>query len=142
MARNGFGGNPSARLRARLFAGRLDRDVDHGIAPLPGSPLAVHMARLTSIEERDALTHSLRQVVADLHRERPLFSSRIPVHRERLATCRDVVDDITLRLQAPRPVRARGIARLRMLLSDGRGPLFRSGRGSLPAELRGVLAAL
>jgi len=39
-------------------------------------------------------------------------------------------------------VRARGMARLRMLLSDGTGPLYRAGRGSLAAELRGVLAAL
>ncbi len=132
----------TARLRARLFAGRLDRDVDDGIAPLPGSPLAIHMARLTSIPEREALARSLRQAVADLHRDRPAFSSHVPVHPQRLATCRDVVDDITLRLHAPQPVRARGMARLRILLSDGTGPLYCSGRGSLAAELRGVLAAL
>jgi len=40
------------------------------------------------------------------------------------------------------PVRARGMARLRILLSDGRGPLYRTGRGTLGAALRGVLAAL
>ena len=34
------------------------------------------------------------------------------------------------------------MARLRMLLSDGRGPLYRAGAGSLTAALRGVLAAL
>jgi hypothetical protein len=34
------------------------------------------------------------------------------------------------------------MVRLQMLLSDSRGPLYRSGRGSLAAELRGVLAAL
>ncbi|AKK30616.1 hypothetical protein AB431_16865 [Mycobacterium sp. EPa45] len=132
----------TARLRARLFAGRLDRDVDDGIAPLPGSPLAIHIARLTSITEREALARSLRQALADLHRERPAFSSHIPVHRQRLATCRDVIDDITLRLHSPQPVRARGMARLRILLSDGTGPLYRGGRGSLAAGLRGVLAAL
>jgi len=47
-----------------------------------------------------------------------------------------------VRLHAPVPVRARGIARLRMLLSDGTGPLYRPGRGSLGAALLGVLAAL
>ena len=130
------------RLRARLHAGRLDRDVDNGVAPVPGSPLAVHMARLTSMSEREALARSLRQALADLHRERPAFSPRVPVHVERLASCEDVIDDITLRLHGPRPVRARGMARLRMLLSDGTGPLYRTGRGSLAAGLRGVLAAL
>jgi hypothetical protein len=34
------------------------------------------------------------------------------------------------------------MARLRLLLADGAGPLYRAGRGSLAAELRGVLAAL
>jgi hypothetical protein len=42
----------------------------------------------------------------------------------------------------PPAVRARGMARLRILLTDGRGPMYRNDRGSLAAELRGVLAAL
>jgi hypothetical protein len=36
----------------------------------------------------------------------------------------------------------RGMARLRILLADGRGPLYRSGAGSLNAALKGALAAL
>lgn len=132
----------ATRLRARFLAGRLDRDVEAGIEPLPGSPLALHMARLTAVDEREALAHSLRQALADIDHGRPGFTPRIAVHPQRLATCRDVVDDITLLLHSPRPVRARGVARLRMLLSDGTGPLYRSGRGSLAADLRGVLAAL
>lgn len=132
----------ATRLRAQFFAGRLDRDVEAGIVPLPGSPLALHMARLTAAEEREALAHTLRQALADIDRGPASFSARIPVDLQRLATCRDVVDDITLLLHAPRPVRARGVARLRLLLSDGTGPLYRNGRGSLAADLRGVLAAL
>jgi len=132
----------AARLRARLFAGRLDRDVEDGVAPMPGSPLAVHVARLTSVDEREALARSLRHALGDVRGDHGPFSPRIPVNPDRLAGCRGVIDDITLRLHAPRPVRARGMARLRMLLSDGTGPLYRAGRGSLAAELRGVLAAL
>ncbi|WP_319434280.1 hypothetical protein [Mycobacterium sp. RTGN5] len=132
----------SSRVKARLFAGRLDREVEVGIAPLPGSSLAVHVARLTSAGEREALAHTLMQALAELRRDRRLFSARIPVHPQRLAGCRGVIDDITLLLHSPRPVRARGMARLRLLLSDGAGPLYRNGRGSLAAELRGVLAAL
>ena len=139
------GATVTARLRARVLAGRLDREVEVGIVPLPGSSLAVHMARLTSVEEREALARTLRQALAELHSGhpgRPGVSPRVPVHPERLATCRGVIDDITLLLHSPRPVRARGMARLRMLLADGTGPLYRNGRGSLAAELRGVLAAL
>ncbi|MGY4709325.1 hypothetical protein ACXDF8_07175 [Mycolicibacterium sp. CBM1] len=132
----------ATRWRAKMFAGRLDRDVEAGIVPMAGTPLAVHMTRLTSVEEREALARSLRQALFDRDRTGPGLPPRIPAHPERLARCRDVVDDITLLLHSPRPVRARGVARLRMLLSDGTGPLYRQDRGSLAAELRGVLAAL
>jgi hypothetical protein len=43
----------------------------------------------------------------------------------------------TLRLHSQRPVTARGMAELRLLLADGGGPLYRYGRG----DLRGRLAA-
>jgi len=39
-------------------------------------------------------------------------------------------------------VHPRGMARLRMLLTDGTGPLYDGGSGSLAAELRAVAAAL
>ncbi|CAN5219817.1 hypothetical protein BH09ACT8_BH09ACT8_23990 [soil metagenome] len=70
------------------------------------------------------------------------LSSRLPLQYARIVAAEDVVDEVTLRLHAPLPVRARGMARLRLLLSDGAGPLYHSGRGSVAAGLRGVLAAL
>jgi hypothetical protein len=39
-------------------------------------------------------------------------------------------------------VNARAIARLRLLLSDGDGPVYRFGSGDLGSELRLVLAEL
>ncbi|TDO12305.1 hypothetical protein EV580_4031 [Mycobacterium sp. BK086] len=141
-ADSGTGATIGARLRARFFAGRLDRDVEAGIVPLPGSSLGLHLVRLTSVDEREALARTLRHALDEMRFGRQGISSRIPIHPQRLASCRDVIDDITLLLHSPRPVRARGMARLRLLISDGRGPLYRNGRGSLAAELRGVLAAL
>ena len=32
----------SAKVRARLFAARYDRQIENGVSPEPGSPLAVH----------------------------------------------------------------------------------------------------
>jgi hypothetical protein len=132
----------STRLRARVFAGRLDREVESGAVPKHGSPLAVHVARLTSVQEREDLARALRHAMAEAHHAHPGVPLRIPVLPQRMTYCEDVVDDITLLLHSPRPVRPRGMARLRMLLADGAGPLYRNGRGSLAAELRGVLAAL
>ena len=54
----------------------------------------------------------------------------------------DLIDTVTLRLHSPRPVDARGMARLRLLLSDGTGPLYVAGRGDLIGSLRAALAAL
>ena len=130
------------RLQARFLAGRLDRDIEAGLLPEPGSALALHMARVTSVEEREGLARSLRHALSDPGDHGRVVPMRVPVHPQRVAACHDVIDDITLLLHSPRPVRARGMARLRMLLSDGRGPLYRHGCGSLAAELRGVLAAL
>jgi hypothetical protein len=64
------------------------------------------------------------------------------VHRAGVVAAEDLIDDVTLLLHSPRPVRARGMARLRLLLSDGAGPLYGPGCGNLIAALRGVLAAL
>jgi hypothetical protein len=102
----------------------------------------VHIARLTSTRERQQLARALRACVRDARAGRAPWSSRIPVHRAGVLAAECVVDDVTLLLHSPRPVRARGIARLRLLLSDGAGPLYKPGSGSLIAELRGVLAAL
>jgi len=51
-------------------------------------------------------------------------------------------DQVASRLLAPRPVSAHGVARLRLLLSEGTGPMYWSGGGDLGAELRTVLAHL
>jgi hypothetical protein len=130
------------KLRARLFIRRLDLQVAAGVPAPVGSALAVHTARLTSTREREQLARALRACVRDARSGRATLSSRIPVHRAGVVAAEDLIDDVTVVLHSPRPVRARGMARLRLLLSDGAGPLYRPGSGSLIAELRGVLAAL
>jgi hypothetical protein len=70
------------------------------------------------------------------------FNARVPVRSAAVHHCAEVIDAVCDRLADPFPVRARGMARLRILLSDGRGPLYWPGRGTLNATLRGVLATL
>jgi hypothetical protein len=130
------------RLRARLFAGRYDRQIEDGVDPVPGSPLAVHGARLTSARERDDMADALRLIVRDADTTGPRLGSRVPVHTAAVHHAADVIDELCDRLADPFPVRARGMARLRIVLSDGCGPLYRSGAGTLTAALHGVLAAL
>jgi hypothetical protein len=70
------------------------------------------------------------------------MNPRVPVQAQAIHHATGVFEDVAQRLAEPVPVRARGMARLRILLADGRGPLYRSGSGSLGAAMRGVLAAL
>lgn len=137
-------GHPSAaaRLKARIFAGKCDRQVAAGAVPTPDSVLAAHVARLASVRERESVARALRNVLRGGPHNRLVAQVRIPMITDRIDECRDIIDDITLRLHSPRPVSAIGMARLRMLLSDGTGPLYFQGHGSLAGELRDVLEAL
>jgi hypothetical protein len=131
----------TSRARARLWASRYDRQIENGVSPAPDSPLAVHRARLVSSRERDDLAHALRLAVHDAYFASH-FNARMPVRSDAVHDCADVIDAVCDRLADPFPVRSRGMARLRILLADGRGPLYWPGRGTLKAALRGVLATL
>lgn len=131
----------TARLGARLRADKYDRMLAVGVQATPGSALQAHERRLTSTAERETLARALRAAVADSRDGAPL-SSRVPLNVPNISAAADVIDAITLRLHAPRPVSARGMARLRLILGDGSGPLYRYGRGDLAGRLGAALAAL
>jgi hypothetical protein len=132
----------SARMCARLFAGRYDGEVEAGIVPVAGSPLAVHWMRLTSARERKDLAFSLCAAARDAESTPRYGNPRAPVHAAAVRQATSVIDEVLERLTGPAPVRARGMARLRILLADGRGPLYRAGQGTFTAAMRGVMAAL
>ena len=116
--------------------------MDDGVTPVPGTALAVHHARLTAPQERAELSRTLRTAMSDAETDWNGLNPRVPVQAEAIHRATGVFEDVVQRLADPFPVRARGMARLRILLADGRGPLYRSGAGSLSAAMRGVLAAL
>ena len=131
-----------ARATAKLFANRLDRLLAVGAPVTEGSALAVHAARLTSVSEREAIARSLRRSV-DQARERNIrLSSAVPLNVPNILAAQYRIDEVTLRLHSPRPVTPRGIARLRVLLADGVGPMYRYGTGDLEGRLGAALAAL
>jgi len=132
----------AARFIARLRAGQLDRLIAVGVPAPVGSAQAAHEARLMSTAEREAIARSLRTTVADARGRGVLLSSRLPLHVPNITATTDVIDAVTLRLHSPLPVNARGMARLRQILSDGTGPLYRYGRGDLRGRLGAALAAL
>jgi hypothetical protein len=132
----------AARVMAWLQPYRLDRQLAVGVPAPAGSALAVHQARLTSVPEREAIARALRNAVHEACVPGGPLSSRIPVHSNNIAAAEDLIDTITLRLHSPRTVSARGMARLRLVLSDGCGPMYRFGRGDLGGRLGAALAEL
>jgi hypothetical protein len=132
----------TTRVIADVFATRFDKQLAAGVAPEPGSALAAHVARLASAGERRELAETLRHSVSEIHSRPTRMSARIPVDRSGVAAAVVLIEQVVLRLLGPRPVSARGVARLRLLLSDGCGPMYWSGGGDLGAELRVVLAQL
>jgi len=100
------------------------------------------VSRLASACERRKLAEALHHSVSDTHSRRTRMSATIPVDRSAVAAAVGLIDQVVLRLTGPRPVSARGVARLRLLLSDGAGPMYGPGGGDLGAELRAVLAQL
>ncbi|MDT7758276.1 MAG: hypothetical protein QOH27_4174, partial [Mycobacterium sp.] len=97
---------------------------------------------LSEARERDELSRARRLGLRDAAEGADAMRPRLPVRTPPVRRASDVITASLSRLDEPQRVRARGMARLRMLLADGRGPLYRSGSGSLSAALRGVLAAL
>jgi hypothetical protein len=132
----------AARVTARLRAYHFDQQLAVGVPAPAGSALAVHQARLTSMAEREAIARALRQAVHDADSGLAALSSRIPVHATNVAAAEDLIDTIALRLHSPRPISARGMARLRLVLSDGCGPMYRFGKGDLSGRLGAALAEL
>ena len=126
------------QVAARLQAGRLDRELESGARIPVDTLLAVHAQRITGPAERARLCAGLRRVQA----RAVTGCAAVPLQRRQIRAEDVLVDEIAGWLSGPLPVRARGMARLRMLLTDGAGPLYRTGTGSLPAALRGVIAAL
>ena len=131
-----------SRVIAQLFATRFDKQLAAGVAPEPGSALAAHVSRLASAGERRTLAETLQHRVCETHSRLPWMSPTIPLDRSAVAAAVGLIDQVVLRLTGPRPVSARGVARLRLLLSDGAGPMYGPGGGDLGAELRAVLAQL
>lgn len=135
-------GSLTTRLTARLCAGRYDDQISLGFVGKPGSALAIHAARLESDHERRCLARTLSRFLTDAHERRVWMTPRVPVHVANIRAAEATIHDIIERLLRPRRVDARGVARLRRLLSDGAGPLYLSGVGDLEGRLRAAAAAL
>jgi hypothetical protein len=129
----------SARIAARVCARHLDRLLQTGVNPKPGTALEAHVQRLSELAYREQLAAELRRRGTAVLCDRVVLSAS-RVNASAVWDAADMIERVEKRLQS-RHVSARGVARLRCLLADWNGPL-RRGCGDLCSELRAVLAAL
>jgi hypothetical protein len=130
------------RVTARLRAGALDAALVAGTSPEASVPLALHAEHLCAPGQRRLLARSLRRLVAVA--EAPALGRRaVPVNRDAVRRARNDLEFLAERLTSGGPVDVRGVARLRALLSDGTGPLYRPvDAGRLDRELVAVRSAI
>jgi hypothetical protein len=131
-----------SRIVARLRARPLDRLVEAGASPQPGSALEAHMVRLATIGHRESLAAELRCRATALLCDQVMSLPPGRVNVQAVWEAADLIDRVEKRLLNHHGVSPCGTARLRRLLTDWSGPLRRHGSGSLCTELRAVLTAL
>jgi hypothetical protein len=125
------------RLVARLRRPALDRDLAAGASPESSVALAVHARYLCRPEQRRVLGQTLTEI--DAASETPASRrSKAPLAHQAISLARAELSAVAGRLAGPGPVDVRGVARIRNLLADGTGPLYRE---SGPRHLRNELAA-
>ena len=130
------------RLWARLHSSRLDVALSSATAAESTVPLALHAQRLVGGPSRGMLVGAIDGLLGLAAGERS-FSRGVPVCADRVRACSGDLRQIRDLLAASGPVAASGVAKMRLLLSDGSGPLYRRGRpDELGIRLREVRQAL
>jgi hypothetical protein len=124
-------------MRARLRTMKLDEQLAAGISPESSVLLALHAARLSKPSQRRRLAASLRAVALAAQRPR---RTKAPIDREAVRFVLGELEAVATRLDANQPVDVRGIARVRILLADGGGPLYR--RAQTRVLQRDLMSAL
>jgi len=114
----------AARVRARVCARQLDRALAEGISPDSSAGLSMRAHDLIGSRARDALAQAIRRLVHEATQPRQPTHFNIPVCRSKVRHSRRTLEALAERLVSGEPLDARGIAQLRLLLSDGAGPLY------------------
>jgi hypothetical protein len=126
------------RLAARLGAGHLDGELARGADPEERPALALRARRLLAPRTRAALGRHVQDMLRDALDGEGAVITRIRPRRAAVLEAAGELDAVARRLLEPRPVSASGVARVRLLLTDGCGPLYFPGTGE---TLRAAVAA-
>lgn len=114
----------TTRVAALLSRARLDRELAAGIAPACTPTHTLRADQLVAAPTRAVLADALDAVIATAVRPPAPLSAAAPLRRAAVLEERAALEQLAARLRDPAPVRARGVALTRRLLTDGAGPLY------------------
>jgi hypothetical protein len=126
------------RLVARFRAAALDDELARGVAPEASVALLLRARRLIAPSTRVALAREIDGILREALSGYVWVVSRVTPRRREVLDAAEELDALAHRLVAPGPVAADGVARVRLLLTDGCGPLYFHGASE---GLRTVVAA-
>ncbi len=94
------------------------------MSPDSSVTLSLHAHRLLGPSARLALARALRALPRDAVRQRTRLNSAVPICWRQVLEAGETLNRLADRLAGREPVDALGVATLRVLLRDGRSPLF------------------
>ena len=115
------------RIAARCRAHFLDMQLARGVAPEAGAALALRAHDLGEPRMRLALARGVQLVLDDARSAQRPSRTRVPVCNAEVMTAADELDELAKRLRSPGLLASRGIASVRLLLTDCRSPLYLPG---------------
>ena len=111
------------RFRVRFCRWRLDRELAAGEPPHRSESHGLRARQLAGARVRRQVAASLRRLVDDA--ELPYVAlNAVPIRRGDVLAWRQGLPGLADRLDAATPVNPSGVARARLLLTDGMGPLY------------------
>jgi hypothetical protein len=130
------------RLVARYRASLLDAQLAEGVGPESSLWLALRARLLVRPSHAHRLSKALKWLVMTSEAS-PRVPARAPVRRDAVRLARGELLTLADRLLEPGPLGVQGVARARVLLRDGAGPLYTASSGrDLRSEVRDALRAL
>ena len=112
------------RLASRLGATWLDVELARGVPPEARAALALRAHTLGEPRTRQALAQSLRHILDNARLGASPRRGQIAVLRADVLAAADQLERLIERLLEPGILAARGLAQVRVLLTDGGGPLY------------------
>lgn len=122
---------------------RLDCELAAGRRPDSSPQHARRAAQLVGPRCRRELADGLRRLIAAADAPRPPFTAAIAPRRDEVRGAHEVLEALIERLLDDVPVRPRGVALVRVMLTDGASPAYAPRRpGALRAWAQTALQAL